>query len=205
MDLPYGVTASDVIERRDRLSGGLRRPLGCVYADVHAGHLVLWVGDEDMSKAKPVPWPLRKATKAHSVFASLPFGTDQRGRPVGIDLMYSNVLIGALPGAGRTFALRVLVLGAAMDPLCELRVYELKGSGDLDAVEAISHHFGSGADDDTAAECVPLPTRGVRRARDQGEDHQTASEGRQSTGEQGHRGTGRGPGVEAAPASVRDR
>jgi DNA segregation ATPase FtsK/SpoIIIE, S-DNA-T family len=157
VDLPYGVTASDVIERRDRLAAGLRRPLGCVWpeplADQHPGRLVLWVGDEDMNKATQAPWPLRKARKA-SMFDALPFGTDNRGRPVGIDLMYSNLLIGALPGAGKTFALRVVVLGAAMDPTCELRVYELKGSGDLDPVECISHHYGSGADDDTAADCV---------------------------------------------------
>lgn len=29
-DLPYGVTVTDVIERRDKLASGLRRPLGCV-------------------------------------------------------------------------------------------------------------------------------------------------------------------------------
>ncbi|TKG66194.1 FtsK/SpoIIIE domain-containing protein [Prauserella endophytica] len=158
VDLPYGVTASDVIERRDRLSAGLRRPLGAVWpepvSDAHAGRLVIWCGDVDMAKAKPTPWPLLKTGKPHSIFTALPFGTDQRGRPVGVDLMYSNVLIGALPGAGKTFALRVLVLGAAMDPLCQLRIYELKGSGDLDPLEAVAHHFGSGADDETAAECV---------------------------------------------------
>ncbi|MGH3495499.1 MAG: cell division protein FtsK, partial [Sciscionella sp.] len=157
VDLPYGVTATDVIERRDRLASGLRRPLGCCWPepvhDQHAGRLVLWVGDQDMAKARQAPWPLRKARKA-TVFEALPFGTDQRGRPVGMDLMYSNLLIGALPGAGKTFALRVIVLGAAMDPTCELRIFELKGSGDLDPLEPISHHYGSGVDDDTIGACV---------------------------------------------------
>lgn len=158
VDLPHGVTATDVVERRDRLSAGLRRPLGAVWPepvpDAHAGRLVIWVGDQDMSKAKPTPWPLLKGGKPHSVFEPLPFGTDPRGRPVGVPLMYSNILIGALPGAGKTFALRVLVLGAAMDPRCELRAFELKGSGDLDAIEAVAHHFASGVDDDTMAACV---------------------------------------------------
>ncbi|MFC7659584.1 hypothetical protein ACFQV8_28975 [Pseudonocardia benzenivorans] len=63
VDLPYGVTVSDIVERRDRLASGLRRPLGCVWPepahDAHAGRLVLWVGDQDMSQAKPRPgrWP----------------------------------------------------------------------------------------------------------------------------------------------------
>ena len=33
VDLPYGVTATDVIERGDRLASGLRRPLGCGVAE----------------------------------------------------------------------------------------------------------------------------------------------------------------------------
>jgi len=53
VDLPYGVTAVDIIERRRELASGLRRPLGCVWPepvdDEHAGRLILWVGDQDMS------------------------------------------------------------------------------------------------------------------------------------------------------------
>src|SRR5690606_34380369 len=64
VDLPFGVTVSDILERRDRLASGLRRPLGCVWPepahDAHAGRLVLWVGDQDMSQAKPAAWPLAK-------------------------------------------------------------------------------------------------------------------------------------------------
>ncbi len=43
IDLPYGVTVTDIVERRDRLASGLRRPLGCVWpepaSDSHAGRL----------------------------------------------------------------------------------------------------------------------------------------------------------------------
>src|SRR5262249_37322385 len=43
-NLPYGVTVTDVIERRERLASGLRRPLGCVWpeavSDEHTGRLV---------------------------------------------------------------------------------------------------------------------------------------------------------------------
>ena len=37
VDLPYGVTVTDVIERRDRLASGLRRPLGCVWPEADPG------------------------------------------------------------------------------------------------------------------------------------------------------------------------
>ena len=152
VDLPYGVTVADVIERRDKLASGLRRPLGCVWpepdADEHAGRLVLYVCDEPLSKARQPAWPLAKAGKA-DLFKPLPYGTDQRGRGVAITLMFSNLLIGSIPRQGKTVAMRIVLLAAALDALCELRVFELKGTGDLDAVGKVAHAYGSGADDAT--------------------------------------------------------
>ncbi|GAB3869025.1 FtsK/SpoIIIE domain-containing protein [Kibdelosporangium lantanae] len=157
VDLPYGVTVADILARRAQLASGLRRPLGCVWPepahDQHAGRLVLFVSDVDMAQAKPKPWVLAKGGAA-DLFKPVPFGTDQRGRPVGIDLMYSNLLIGAMPGAGKTFALRVLLLAAALDPTAELRLFELKGSGDLSTLEPVAHHYASGPDDDTIEQAV---------------------------------------------------
>ncbi|MDO5630046.1 MAG: hypothetical protein Q4G43_17170, partial [Mobilicoccus sp.] len=95
IDLPGGVTAGDVVERRDRLASGLRRPEGCVWPEpdtgAHAGRLVLWVGDSVMSKARPVPWPLERAGRT-DVFAPIPFGVDQRGRPVPLTLMFASMV-----------------------------------------------------------------------------------------------------------------
>ncbi|PRX99655.1 cell division protein FtsK [Allonocardiopsis opalescens] len=157
VDLPYGVTVTDVIERRDRLASGLRRPLGCVWpepvSDEHPGRLVLWVGDRDMSKAPHTAWPLMTSGRA-DLFKPLPFGTDQRGRPVSIPLMFANLLIGAIPRMGKTFALRVVMLAAALDVLAELRVFELKGTGDLSFAQKVAHDYASGADDDAIAACV---------------------------------------------------
>ena len=157
VDLPLGVTVSDIIERRDRLASGLRRSLGCVWPepapDAHAGRLVLWVGDTDMSKAKAPAWPLARHGQA-DIFAPLPFGHDQRGRPVSVLLMFTNLLIGAMPRQGKTFALRVLLLAVALDPRVQLNIYELKGTGDLSPLEKVSHTYGSGQDDDTIGACV---------------------------------------------------
>ncbi|MEV6445977.1 FtsK/SpoIIIE domain-containing protein [Amycolatopsis sp. NPDC051716] len=148
VDLPYGVTAADVGERRDRLASGLRRPLGCVWpepaTDEHPGRLVLWVGDVAMSKAKPAPWPLLKGGEI-DLFKPVPFMVDQRGRPVGVDLVFTNVLIGAMPRMGKTFTVRELVLAAALDPHVLLRLFELKGTGDLGMCERVAHRYASGA------------------------------------------------------------
>ena len=152
LDLPYGVTVPDILDRRDRLASGLRRPLGCVWpesvADEHAGRMLLWVGDRALTKVDPPTWPLAKSGAA-SLFQALPFGTDQRGRPVQLTLMYDNVLIGAMPGMGKTFSLRTPLLAAALDVVAELLVWELKGTGDLSSLMKVAADYGSGADDDT--------------------------------------------------------
>ncbi|MDK1474929.1 cell division protein FtsK [Streptomyces sp. 549] len=154
VDLPYGVTVTDILDRRDRLASGLRRPLGCVWPepvpDEHAGRMMLWVGDRALSKVPPPAWPLAKSGSA-SLFEALPFGTDQRGRPVALTLMYDNLLIGAMPGMGKTFSLRTPLLAAALDPRAELLVWELKGTGDLDALSKVAADYGSGPDDETCA------------------------------------------------------
>jgi S-DNA-T family DNA segregation ATPase FtsK/SpoIIIE len=33
LDLPFGVTAVDVMDKREELASGLRRPLGCVWPE----------------------------------------------------------------------------------------------------------------------------------------------------------------------------
>lgn len=151
-DLPYGVTVTDVIERRDKLASGLRRPLGCVWPeavpDEHTGRLVLWVGDQDMSTAAKPAWPLAKAGSV-DLFKPVSFGTDQRGRWVDITLMYIAGVIGAIPRMGKTFLLRLLLLIAALDSRAELHTYDLKGTGDLDPVgERVSHRHRAGDDDE---------------------------------------------------------
>ena len=154
IDLPPGVTAGDVIERRDRLASGLRRPEGCVWPeadpDTHAGRLILWVGDKPMSKTKPVAWPLLK-TGTVDLFAPFPIGVDPRGRPVTVTLMFALMIIGALPRMGKTFLLRLLALAAALDPTAELHMYDLKGGADWLPLEPVAHRFRVGDDPDDLA------------------------------------------------------
>ena len=148
VDLPYGVTATDIIERRDKVASGLRRPLGCVWPervgdDAHEGRLVLWVGDRPMAKSQQPAWPLAKAGRT-DVFAAQPFGTDQRGRWVSVTLAYTSGVIGSIPRMGKTFALRELALIAGLDPRAELHLFDLKGTGDLDPIACISHRHRVG-------------------------------------------------------------
>jgi len=167
IDLPYGVTATQVIEKREAFASGLRRPLGAVWPEPvtheHAGRLEVWVGRADISKAKPAPWPWLR-TGGGNIFDPLPFGTDPRGRRADGALIEHNWLLGSMPGQGKTSAVRVLVSGAALDPAAELWIHELKGTGDLDPFECCAHRFVSGIDDESigyAAESLRLLRREV--------------------------------------------
>lgn len=156
VDLPYGVEAAEVIARRGKLASAMRLPLDQVWpepAPGHTGRLALWVGYEPASQMKQPAWPLLSASAKVDVFKPFAFATTPRLDTVSVDLMFRNWLFGGQPGSGKTFALRDLVLAAALDPRTEIRGYELKGVGDFAVLEQVMAEYGNGFDDDTLARC----------------------------------------------------
>lgn len=149
IDLPPGVTAGDVIERREALASALSRPLGCVWPEgapsVHPGRLVLWVGDREMSKSPNPPWPLL-AGGTVNLFDPFPTGTDPRGRKVDVTLMYASTAIGSIPRMGKTFTLRLFLLAAALDPRSQVYAFDLKGTGDFRPLQPVAHRYRAGDD-----------------------------------------------------------
>jgi S-DNA-T family DNA segregation ATPase FtsK/SpoIIIE len=147
LDLPYGVTAGEVSEKRENLASGLRRQLGTVWPETihkrHPGALALYVGDEDMSEAEQPPWPLAKRGTV-DMFEPQVFGTDARGRPVTVKLMMASVIIGSIPRMGKSFLLRLLLLVCALDIRSELHLFDLKGTGDLKPLAQVAHAYRSG-------------------------------------------------------------
>ena len=154
LDLPYGVTVAEVMDRRDKLASRLRRQLGCVWPEAdhaqHTGRLILWVGDQDMSTARQPAFPLAKSGAA-DLFRPVAFGTDQRGRTVPVTLMFVSAIIGAIPRMGKTFLLRLLLLIAALDVRAELHLYDFKGTGDLSPLEPVAHRYRAGDEDEDIA------------------------------------------------------
>ena len=153
-DLPYGVTAGDIIRRRKELSSGLRRPLSAVWPEAvpgeHEGRVYLWIGRHDLAKAKPPAYPLLKAGQA-DIFDHVPFATVPRGTGVSAPMFEANWLVGAAMGNGKTGTLRVLLAGAALDPICDLWTHEFSGKGDLEPFAQVSHRYCSGMDDESIA------------------------------------------------------
>ena len=107
--------------------------------------------------------------------------------------MFANVLIGAMPGQGKTFALRVAAAGRRAGPAaCSCGSSSSRAPATCPAVgEGRPTTYGSGADDDTIAR-----VRGRRCARSTGELDRRAKiiaglpQGH-LPGEQGHPGAGR--------------
>ncbi|GAA2441436.1 cell division protein FtsK [Streptomyces glaucus] len=151
LDLPYGVTPDDIMEKREALASGLRRKVGCVWPsgdpDEHEGRLVLWVGDRPMNETSKPAWPLLKDGQV-DLFKPVVFGNDQRMRWVEVTLMFASVVIGSIPRMGKTFLLRLLLLIAALDPRSWILAFDLKGTGDLGPLEPVAHRYRSGEEDD---------------------------------------------------------
>lgn len=151
LDLPYGVTPDEVMEKRDALASGLRRKTGCVWPspdpEQHEGRLVLWVGDKPMNETTKPAWPLAK-TGTVDLFRPVPFGNDQRMRDVTVTLMFASIVIGSVPRMGKTFLMRLLLLIAALDPRAELHAFDFKGTGDFGALEPVCHRYRAGEDEE---------------------------------------------------------
>ena len=154
IDLPPGVTVAEVFERRDRLASALRRPLSSVWPEVnhdaHTGRLVLWVADNPLTKAKPVPWPLAEHGMVN-LFEPFPLGVDPRGRQITTTLMFVSAVVGAQPRMGKSFTVRLLLLAAALDVRAELHVYDLKGGADFLPLEPVTYRFRIGDEPDDIA------------------------------------------------------
>jgi S-DNA-T family DNA segregation ATPase FtsK/SpoIIIE len=157
IDLPAGATASAVCAKREEIAATMRRDIAQVWPEPdhrkHAARLVLYVNDEAMGPHNTPKWPLL-AAGATNLFEPIPLGVDQRGRAVSATLMFASGLIGAVPRMGKSFTLRVLALGASLDPRCELHLYDLKGGADFRMFEKIAHSYRSGEDADDIAAIV---------------------------------------------------
>jgi S-DNA-T family DNA segregation ATPase FtsK/SpoIIIE len=138
-DLPLGVTPENVADKRPVLARNLYRAEVEVWPsdsgkarDGKAGYVDLWVADSGVL-SKPAPeYPLLHAGSA-DVFAGVPVGASQRGDQVLFPLVEANFVAGGLPGQGKSNLCRVIMLGAALDPLAELWVHVFAGNGDFDA------------------------------------------------------------------------
>ncbi|HEX6342033.1 MAG TPA: cell division protein FtsK, partial [Umezawaea sp.] len=121
LDLPPSRKASDAIAKREALASALavdevRLIVERVRGDRgHAGRVALWIGKGDPYAADPVPSPLATAA-SWDLWRPVPFGTTARGAAVNLPVVWTSLLIGAIPRQGKTFVARLPLTAAALDP-----------------------------------------------------------------------------------------
>lgn len=149
VDLPATRKAADVVKNREALASALavdevqliaERVRG---AGGHAGRVALWVADEDPYSGPPLRTPLLDM-QHWDAWRPVPFGRDARDRRVDLPLVWTSLLVGAIPRQGKTFAARLAAAGLILDPHTRLYVADFKAGKDWDAAQKTAHRFMSG-------------------------------------------------------------
>jgi S-DNA-T family DNA segregation ATPase FtsK/SpoIIIE len=74
----------------------------------------------------------------------VPFGRDARQRRVDLPLVWTSLLVGAIPRQGKTFAARLAAAGLILDPYTRLYVADFKAGKDWYAAGRVAHRFMAG-------------------------------------------------------------
>ncbi|MCA1224921.1 FtsK/SpoIIIE domain-containing protein [Saccharopolyspora sp. 6M] len=149
VDLPATRKAADAIKNREALASALAvDEVQLIVERVrgrggHAGRVFLWVADEDPYAGPPVRFPLLDA-EWWDAWRPVPFGVDARNRRIDLPLVWTSLLVGAIPRQGKTSAVRVPAAGLVLDPHTRLYVFDGKGGKDWEAAEAVAHRFVCG-------------------------------------------------------------
>ncbi|MEU7475830.1 FtsK/SpoIIIE domain-containing protein [Lentzea sp. NPDC042327] len=151
VDLPATRKAADVVKHREDLASALA--VDEIQLSVervrgnggHAGRVAMWVADEDPYAKPPIRTPLL-AVERWDAWRPVPFGTDARGRRITLPLVWTSLLIGALPRQGKTMAERLAAAGLILDPHVRLFVADFKNGKDWKAAEKVAHRFMAGDD-----------------------------------------------------------
>jgi DNA segregation ATPase FtsK/SpoIIIE, S-DNA-T family len=151
VDLPATRKAADVVKNREALASALAvDELQLIVERVrgnggHAGRVAMWVADDDPYSRPPTRTPLLNA-RFWDAWRPVPFGRDARDRRIDLPLVWTSLLVGAIPRQGKTFAARLAAAGLILDPHTRLYVADFKAGKDWDAAAQVAHRFMSGDD-----------------------------------------------------------
>jgi DNA segregation ATPase FtsK/SpoIIIE, S-DNA-T family len=151
VDLPATRKATDVIKNREALASALAvDELQLIVERVrgnggHAGRVALWVADDDPYSRPSMRTPLLDVAR-WDAWRPVPFGRDARDRRVDLPLVWTSLLVGAIPRQGKTFAARLAAAGLILDPYTRLYIADFKAGKDWDAAAQVAHRFMSGDD-----------------------------------------------------------
>jgi S-DNA-T family DNA segregation ATPase FtsK/SpoIIIE len=88
------------------------------------------------------------------VFKGVPAGRSLRGEPIAAPMTERNTITGGMPGQGKSASARVLMIGAALDPTAELRIWVPDANFDFEAFKPRCSRYVMGAEDEKVAEIL---------------------------------------------------
>ena len=149
IDLPATRKATDVIKNREALASALAvDEVQLLIERVrgnggHAGRVAMWVADTDPYATPPTGTPLLDVA-CWDAWRPVPFGRDARDRRINLPLVWTSLLVGAIPRQGKTFAARLAAAGLILDPYTRLYIADFKAGKDWEAAAQVSHRFMTG-------------------------------------------------------------
>ncbi|MGH3825551.1 MAG: cell division protein FtsK [Pseudonocardiaceae bacterium] len=149
VDLPATRKATDVVKNREALASALAVDEVQLLVERvrgnggHAGRVAMWVADADPYATPPLRTPLLDVA-CWDAWRPVPFGRDARDRRISLPLVWTSLLVGAIPRQGKTFATRLAAAGLVLDPHTRLYVADFKAGKDWDAAAQVAHRFMSG-------------------------------------------------------------
>ncbi len=149
VDLPATRKATDVVKNREALASALAVDEVQLLVERvrgnggHAGRVAMWVADADPYATPPLRTPLLEVA-CWDAWRPVPFGRDARDRRITLPLVWTSLLVGAIPRQGKTFAARLAAAGLVLDPYTRLYVADFKAGKDWDAAAQVAHRFMSG-------------------------------------------------------------
>jgi DNA segregation ATPase FtsK/SpoIIIE, S-DNA-T family len=153
VDLPYGRHYAQAAAKREAIASGLDVSPVTVFCDpdqASARRVRLWVSDVDVFAQRPVISPLAKAER-FDLWQPVPFGLDAKDRPVRLPMVWTSLLVGAIPRMGKTYAARLPAAAAALDPHARLLVWDGKGGTDWEPFAQVAHVYATGVRDTVVA------------------------------------------------------
>jgi len=157
---PLAVTAEMIADQRKVLARNVHReevevwPTDAAKAQLGpAGTVAVWIADRgSLGRAAP-EYPLLHEGTA-DVFSGVPAGVSPRGDAIHVPVVGNNFVIGGQMGQGKSNACRVVMLGAALDPLAELWVHVFAYNGDFDAYAPRLARYVKGAEEAQVAAAI---------------------------------------------------
>lgn len=155
--LPNGVTAEMIArpQRRAQFAGGLFRATKEVWLKTgsEASILDIWAADKGALAEGSGPYPLLDKGTV-DVFKGVPFGKTLRGDPITAPVIGRNTIVGGIPGQGKSSAARVMMVGFALDPTAELRIWVPDSNFDFEAFQPRCSRYVMGAEHEKIAEIL---------------------------------------------------